>query len=136
MADPREIALFQVDQAGHPALWKAQQSFLSAEKLRAIGKLDCAANRYYYAVLHVACEFFTYRNPEGQGWKHGDLAAKYLREQDAEAQEAFSRAQDARNRADYTPHPVMDKKLVWVIMPVVGMITRAMDRRRIPKGKQ
>ena len=139
MAIPeKQVGTFRTDCSRTPSLHKAKQAFGTAETLREQLRLDCAANRYYYAVLHVASHYLGYMhiNPDSgqlERWRHGDLTAEYMRQYDPDAQAAISRAQTARNIADYSPHPVYSKKICLLLRPVAEMIVRAMRRDGIPE---
>jgi len=122
-----KIDEYDVDAKGSPALWKAQRAFLSAELLRGKLHLDCAANRYYYALLHLASHWF------GYGKTHGELTAEYLRKIDDKAQKAISRAQSARNRADYKDVPVSVETICLVIAPVTEAMARGLDSAGIKR---
>ncbi len=126
-----EVAAFRLDAQKHPSLCKAQQALASAELLRGQGRLDCAANRYYYAVLHAASQFLGYRTPSGQKWDHSRLADAYVKGYDNQAYPAFTAAQLARNRADYSPIPVSDWHISHLLVPVAETLKRAMRKASV-----
>lgn len=139
MAIPeKQVGTFRTDDSRTPSLHKAKHAFETAEMLREQLRFDCAANRYYYAVLHVASQDLGYRriHPDSRKpkkWSHAELAAEYVRQYDPKAWPAISQAQAARNIADYTPHHVYPKTICRLLRPVAEMIIRAMVRKRIPK---
>ncbi len=131
MVDPKEVSRYSVNLEKTPWLWKAQRSFLSAEALRQKRCFDCAANRYYYAVLQTASHFFAGQSghlAENYNMDHNALTSNYVREHDRNAQEAISRAQSARNKGDYSPLQVEESQIVLVFPAVAGMMTRAMQK--------
>ena len=133
MATTKEVGQYEVEAMQFPRLWKAQTAYRSAQFLQDQGHFGCAANRYYYATIHTAFAFVSEAEDAEPHWKHADLIAEYLRQHDRGAQEAFSRAQSARNRADYTPVTVNDRKLGMLIQPVTDMLVRAFERCKIRK---
>jgi len=138
MVAPEDIASYAPDEGGWPRLWKAQRAFVSAEMLRQKGHYDCAANRYYYAVLHVAYHFVLGDKDTGQvRISHKDLTLAHIRGEDDEyrrqATVAVSRAQGARNQADYTPKPVKEESLEAVLSPVTDFMVRAFSRAGVPR---
>jgi len=129
----QELRARAVDAESMPRLWKAQCAFVSAEILRQENNLDCAANRYYYALLHAARQCVGEDEELGEELDHGGLVRLFTKRYDDQAWPAITRAQMARNRGDYTPHPVRDATIASLVMPVARVLLRVMDRLGISR---
>ena len=123
----QEVGAYQADSARWPSLWKAQQAFLSATLLYEKKRFDCAANRYYYAVLHTISHWYGY-DPT-----HGQLASRYVKQYGRGEHPAITRAQWIRKQADYTDCPVTAGKVGGAIALVRDFVVRAMKRESVPK---
>ncbi len=128
MANPNKVAGFRVDPDQSPRLWKAQHTFISAQMLQNAGHYDCAANRYYYTMIHVAYAYVREPDERKERWQHGDLLGEYVRNHDRQAQEACSRSQSKRDKADYSPIRVTDKDIAKLIEPVTESLIRALRK--------
>jgi hypothetical protein len=135
MSDTGKVSRYSVRLTEAPWLWKAQQSFLSAEMLKAKGFYDGAANRFYYAVLQTASHFYAPTDKVPDELKeHGRLTSQYIRDHDRKAQEAVSRAQGARNKGDYTPVRVRQSDIERVFPAVRDMMLRALQKAGITES--
>ncbi len=139
MAAAEEIRFCEPTRNDWPRLWKAQRAFVSAETLREKEHLDCAANRYYYSLLHVAYQFLGEESPDGDDWGHAELTNEYIRryeghEHKQPATEAVSRAVWLRNLADYSPLNVWKRKLDLARPLVADMVVRALRRAEDQEG--
>ena len=139
MADGGGVLSYDIEPSKTPWLWKAQRCFANAETLRKCGQLDCAANRYYYAVLQVAFHFIVGASNEKADKykrKHGEVTNNYVRWHDRNAQEAVSRARGIRNQADYTPILCNKHRVEKAAEKVAPMLERAMERAGVKKKEQ
>jgi uncharacterized protein (UPF0332 family) len=138
MAAPEDVIAYCPTREKCPRLWKARRAFESAEMLRQKGLFDCAANRYYYAVLHVAYHFVLGEKDTGKERpEHLELTSRYIRGEEDQyrqpATEAVSRAQGVRNQADYSPYPVTAERLESAVSSVAGLVVRAMQRADVQR---
>ncbi len=134
MTSLEKLKAFQVDKLAMPHVWKARETFLNADRLRKEGSCSCAANRFYYSVFHIVKHFLP-----GAEKSHAESYGKYVVEQEhknfqREALAAFSRAYGHRRTADYTPVFLKNEQLSPLVEPLAGIILRAMERLKIPRG--
>ncbi len=126
---PDEVGHYAVDVVTEPALWKAQQTFLTAEQLRGCNRLDCAANRYYYACFHAMCHRLKYKKENGGKRSHGEIIHQYVttctRLPRNEATEALALSGAARRRADYSSKRVSDGRICDLLSPVTKLVVDA-----------
>lgn len=109
-------------------LLKAQKTFSSAEFLRERGHLDCAANRYYYAALHIAHHYVGWHHPTRKSrpeWHHAEIW-EHCDKVVFGTQNVLGIAYHVRDEADYTPVPTSRIKLDMARSLVVKMVAEAL----------
>lgn len=159
MTESTRIEDYEVSLEMAPRMWKAKRAFTSAEMLRHNERFCGAANRYYYATVHVTHHYFgrgpreelvsgslwerfLRRYPErgddkfNQGkryWRHGELWTLYEFRFGADLRQSMSEANKVRNKADYSPAPVRESELVRCMGFVEEMLKVTFEREGIDR---